>query len=368
MVLLPTETIHEILLYLTPFNLAKMCAVCRRFNEITAPLLYRRINLGCIRRATECCLSLVGVSLIPHSSCVRGFVISPLGDSSSASDSERDTWILMKVLPRTLPRLRCLEQLHFWLPTYNDALFMALPQLDLSSLRRFCCHQPGERYDPILTAFLARHPALTHLEIIRPFNYTEPPWEALSPVELPALNEYRGSLTFFLRISVAQRRLAHAAFWDVPVTLKLDKDWRGMASALAHTTTPRASQLAFRLLFDYSHTAGLVLEILRLLGRHVPYLHSVEIGTFLNLPYRPGMKVVQRIADTLEGFRHLAAFAFNNSIAGAEVVRDSVESDRAAVALWGERCASLLTIQLHNRTWLRGADGIKFVLVATTVQ
>ncbi|KAJ7616310.1 hypothetical protein DFH06DRAFT_1239066 [Mycena polygramma] len=367
MALLLTEIIHEILLYLTPFTLAKMCAVCRRFSDISAPLIYRHINLGCIRRATECCLSLLGVSLIPHSSCVRGFVISPLGDSS-ASDSESDTWILMKVLPRTLPRLGCLEQLHLWLPTYNDALFMALAQLMLASLRRFCCHRPGERYDPILTAFLARYPVLTNLEIIRPFSYTEPPPGVLPPVALPALREYRGSLTFFLRISVAQRRLTHAAFWDVPLTLKVDKDWRGMASALALTTTPRTTQFAFRLLFDYSHSAGLVLEILRLLGRHVPYLHSVEVGPFLNLPYRPGTKVLQRIADTLEGFTHLAAFAFNNSIAGAEVVKDSVESDRAAVALWGERCPSLLTIQLHNRTWLRGADGIKFNLVATAVQ
>ncbi|KAJ7616270.1 hypothetical protein DFH06DRAFT_1343284 [Mycena polygramma] len=289
MALLPTEIIHEILLYLTPFNLAKI----------------------------------------------------------SASYSESDTWILMKVLPRTLPRLGCLEQLRLWLPTYNDALFMALAQLTLPSLRRFCCHQPGQQYDPILAAFLASHPALTHLEIIRPFGYAEPPSDILPPVALPALREYRGSLTFFLRISVAERRLAHAAFWDVPITLKVDKDWRGMASALALTTTPRATQFAFRLLFDYSHSAGLVLEILRLLGRHVPYLHSVEVGPFLNLPYRPGTKVLQRIADTLEGFTHLAVFAFNNSIAGAEVVNDSVESDRAAVALWGERCPSLLTIQLR---------------------
>ncbi|KAJ6540337.1 hypothetical protein B0H19DRAFT_1268934 [Mycena capillaripes] len=231
--------------------------------------------------------------------------------------------------------MRHLEYLHLWIPTYDDGLFDAFAPLTLPHLRRLCCHEPGDQNDYILTGYLMRHPALTHLQIIRPFRYLEPGSELL-PIPLPSLCEYRGSATYFLRIHVARRQLAHADLWDVPLA---SLDMRQLGRALARFT--RADiPFAFRFLCD-----GRGLEILEVLAQYIPHVHSVEVGPLFHAPCSIHPEVVNRIADTLA--------AFND---GKEVLRHSAGADTKAVTLWSERCPSLQTIQLHNLSWVRGGD------------
>ncbi|KAF7357218.1 hypothetical protein MSAN_01316700 [Mycena sanguinolenta] len=360
---LPTEIVHEILLYLpTPFHLAKMRTVCRRFNDIAIPVLHRHINLGSITRASQCCLAIDRSSAIAHA--VRTFVVSPL-----AGESHIDSPILISLLDRMLFTMTRLEHLHLWLPTYDDAVYNSFTFLNFPALRRFGCHQPHPPVDHKLVAFFDHHPALTHLEIIRPYLYVDQQSEssALSELRLPALREYRGSTTYFLRIAIADRCLTQASFWDVPAKA----DLRPLFPAVAKATTTRR-QFSLKFLWDGFLLDRVQATVLAMIAQHLPNLQShsravsiqrssTELGSW---PLMAPCAAVTNIGGTLTALKHLAELHYDNPVDG--VLRDgldkqNVNNDRAVVTQWGERCPTLVSIQLHNRSWLRGRDG-KFAL------
>ncbi|KAJ6450109.1 hypothetical protein C8R45DRAFT_1044085 [Mycena sanguinolenta] len=351
---LPTEIVHEILLYLpTPFQLAKMRAVSRRFSDIAIPVLYRHITLGSITRAAQCCLALDRSFAVAQ--IVRTFVVSPL-----PGESHVDSPILINLLERMLFTMSRLEHLHLWLPTYDDGIYNAFPSLTLPALRRFGCHQPHALVDHKLAAFLDRHPALTHLEIIRPYLYVDHQSNssALPELRLPALREYRGSTTYFLRIAIADRCLTQASFWDVP----RKADLRLLFQAAARATTTRR-QFSLTFLWDGFLLNTAQATTLALIAQHLPNLHSLKVAPFQYPVGRLNSTAVRNIAGTLAALKHLAEFHYDNAVDGALTDdKQNVDNDRAAVALWGERCPTVVSIQLHKRSWLRGRDG-KFALV-----
>ncbi|KAJ7658773.1 hypothetical protein DFH06DRAFT_443073 [Mycena polygramma] len=343
---LPAELLHEIISYLTPFQQAKVCTVCIRFDDITLPVLYSRVNLRSISRAIECCQTLLVASLVRRTSWVRTFIICP------EDDSDADTHYLLRLLDQVLPLLCNVQHLHLWIPNYDDTLFNALPGLMLPHLRRFCCHQPGYASSLPLPAFLVRHPAITHLEITPPFKADTALSLPQMRMNLPALREYRGSATYFACISLTHKSLASVAFWNV-------SDWQSVLPPIMKTlarSTTRAVPFSFSFLYD-----GFVskdVQLLHLLARSIPYLHELELGPFCRPPCVLTLELVDRVASALAAFRTLAVFRFNNSLGGTETTPpDLADADRAALIQWGERCPSLQEIQMYNRSWLRAANG-----------
>ncbi|KAJ7107754.1 hypothetical protein C8R44DRAFT_986891 [Mycena epipterygia] len=354
---LPTEIIHQIILGLpTPFQQAKMCGVCRRFNEITVPVLYHSIHLGSLRRTAQCCQTLLSAS-VARSYCVRNFVVSPLPEECS-EETPPGFFPLLDITLRTLSEL---EHLHLWFPTYADGIFDALATLILPCLRRFGCHQPGAQQDHYLTGFLSRHPALKHLEIIRPWKFVDSQsvWGAIgkstdqadwSAIYLPSLRVYRGSLPYFSRICVPARGLTHATFWDIPQSVDFD----ALGNALAAATAPNIP-FSLRVLWD-----GPITEVLVPLAKRLPNLQIAEVEPFMATDLVLFPSSVEVIAEALAELRYLVAFNFDNVMCeedGAEAPNYDPAVNRAMLVRWSQGCPSLVMSQLHNRRWERTEDG-----------
>ncbi|KAJ7474381.1 hypothetical protein B0H11DRAFT_2429168 [Mycena galericulata] len=351
---IPTEIIHAILLDLPTSCQAKVCTVSQKFHRIAAPVLYRDIQLLSLKKTTRCCVSLLGgLGSMSRALLVRSFVVTPVAGESYANSLD-----LMLLLDRVLNMLREVEHLHIWIPNYDNYLFNALAPLYLPRLRRFGCHQPGAFHDKYLTTFLARHPALTHLVIIRPRHYLDPE-KRLSVIPLPALQYYCGSASYFLRIEVPNRRLAHASFWDIPRCAKPTRNTvsahkLAVALAAASIASP-GSRLALCILGD-----AFGAETVPLFARALPHLQTLEIGPFLGPPTLLQPNMALYVAEALTALPYLTTFSLNNTadlLSTAAAGSDTVKGDGEVVTAWGERCPSLLTSRLHNRCWQRATDG-----------
>ncbi|KAF7357211.1 hypothetical protein MSAN_01316000 [Mycena sanguinolenta] len=258
-----------------------------------------------------------------------------------------------------------LEHLHLWIPTYDDAVYNSFASLNFPALRRFGCHQPRGCADHQLVAFLDHHPALTHLEIIPPYRDVDHQSESscLFHLHIPALREYRGSATYFLRITISGRCLEQASFWDVPPKADLPEQ---LFQALASTTTIcRPFSLTF--LWDGFFWDRFQAATLALLAKHLPNLRSLKIAPF-NLPVRPlNLAAVTTIVEMLAALKHISEFHHDNPADGVlDQDKQDANNDRLAVTQWGDRCPTLISIQLHNQTWLRGRDG-KFAPAAAAL-
>ncbi|KAJ7474385.1 hypothetical protein B0H11DRAFT_2035224 [Mycena galericulata] len=344
MPVLPTEIIHHILLDLaTPFEQAQMCLVCWRFNDIAVPVLYKHITLGSLKMTKHCCQTVLR-RRIALAHCVRSFVVSPV-----AGNGEEDALDLIPWLQLGLRAMHRLEHLHLWIPSYDDNLFDALGTLTLPSLRRFGCHQPEEPRDETLVSFLERHTALTHLEIIRPWGYSERP-KRRHHIFLPRLESYRGSASYFERIAINFRRLAHASFWDIPYGTSVQDLLRALAAA-----TSAKIPFSLRILSDRLEFGT---EILPLLAIDLPNLYSIELGPFMGRQRPLTSEAVQWIEESLEAFKHLTTLELDKPVYNTETeirVQHTTSGDAETLMAWGQSCPTLVMCRLRKQLFLASA-------------
>ncbi|KAJ7617209.1 hypothetical protein FB45DRAFT_933649 [Roridomyces roridus] len=367
----PAEIIQSIVEELpTPFEQAKMCLVSTQCKAAALPVLYRHVKLRSLKMTTRFCAT---VNKFPaRGNYVRSFIVEPEAGADKWGDLLEFT-----TLRRALLLFSQLEHLHIWIPSYDDDLFHTFTTLTLPRLRRFACHQPSFAYDNLLGDFLARHTTLTELCIIRPFGYQ---WDnpsrptdmsmSLPMVPLPALQSYSGSYSYFLRLVVRNRRLAHASFWDIPQS-SLDRNVlvHRLANALAQASEPIPGPgLKLSILGD-----AFGAEAIPILARVLPHLRTLEIGPFVNPPCRLHPTTLPIISSVLKHLPLLTTLSVHSSAdlmdpmrAGTNGNRDEVvKQDAVVLTMWAKLCPSLVASRLHNQHWQRlPVPGSPWVMVS----
>lgn len=321
-----------------------MTRVCRRFNDIAAPILYRDINLGTLERARRCCDTLLD-GPPAHADYVRSFVIFPIYSCRRDHPNDMINYSRLSQALRIMPRL---GHLHLWIPAEDDRLFWNFDSLDIPNLRRFGINQPGFRSEAILSKFLARHAALTHLEIIRPFKLLEIDPKFAAKVRLPQLQSYRGSATYFMRLVVAKGCLTHAEFWDIPG----ETDLHGLFVYLSAAMNPNVP-FSLKLLSDV-----LTVELLLALSRWLPNIQTLELGPFTGLAFSV-YHWERHLVKVLEPLKHLIVFNISSgcNVHNNRTVYRPWLQELASVREWGECCPSLKVSRIHDREWVRAEDG-----------
>ncbi|KAJ7448624.1 hypothetical protein B0H11DRAFT_339685 [Mycena galericulata] len=338
---IPTELIREIALSVDASkDKSALCRTSRLFNVIATPVLYRHIHLDSVEKTLGCFYTL---SKSPkRHDCVRSITIEIYKETGDYISSD-----MVFPLENVLRNLRQLELLCLRIPDFDDKFLIVFATLYFPSLLAFSSPHTGS-LSPIFSSFINRHTQLTHLDLLRPLS-TLVGSDAKPPLlHLPGLRCFRGCAIYAACLVVQYRTLWCVDIYDAPLCTDIET----LFAVLANATRP-STPFTLTFLWDGPKTA-----LFTPLVKYLPNTRNLSVGPFKYAMYDPlSRDTVEQIAESFESLGELTRFDFENvpaMIGWLDLCEPPIEPDRAALALWGSRCPSLVSSKLPQLAALGG--------------
>ncbi|KAJ7107765.1 hypothetical protein C8R44DRAFT_986896 [Mycena epipterygia] len=334
----PAEILREIVSSVDASkDKAAVARTSKLLNAIAIPVLYRHISLDRVVKALGCLGTLLNKP--ERQDYVRSFkiVISTHGGAYLPVD-------MIFPLESVLRTLRNLEHLHLRIPDWSPRYLIIFATLALPNLRTFSSPHTG-LFPPILSSFLNRHTALTHLDLIRPWQAVDV--QRVPLLHFPRLRVFRGCSVYARALIVYHRILERVELWDAPPLTDLP----ALFAVLADATKPN-TPFTFTLLWD-----GPQISVFAPLAQFLPNTVALTIGPFIDPSHPLTPKSIQEIAEAFASLHGLTFFDFDShSVAEGTTMQHQgygLGADFAALTVWSAMCPTLVDSRLHGRSWAR---------------
>ncbi|KAJ7589051.1 hypothetical protein C8J56DRAFT_937714 [Mycena floridula] len=333
----PNEIILQIISFCDISTQAALCRVCRLFQQLSVPGLYRTVELdddGLPRNTTKTTIYLfaISVSISRHQQYTTFLSIK----TNHIRQEETENAINCILLKTT--GLRGLHLNRHWIgdfhlpPAFETLSFPHLHIVDFGS------SQTGIQWSqegPLLGSFINRHPSISHLAL--PRTPLGPPSAQLTPINLPNLILYSGPITSLDRLkntdklqSVKLDVNSNNSEWDVLACFPACQD--------VHLIFPEPMEEVEE-----------IRDMFRMLKQLFPDLKSLSlIHTGFCLRARVRELLESMLAEELVGFNQLESFGF-----GANLFDEMNHPDfhSPIITSWIEACPTLQAVSIFLRGW-----------------